>query len=116
MLFQPVLNNVFIKLAKRVYFNHTLYNSCIKCIYGLYVNDTKLKIFSQIVPFTSDIYKQQFLYWMALIKSIPAKWTQLISTQRDTEIASDQCFYDTIILTNSKLENIHTLISSIRYK
>ena len=53
---------------------------------------------------------------MALIKSIPVKWTQLISTQRDTEIASDQCFYDTIILTNSKLENIHPLISSIRYK
>ena len=53
---------------------------------------------------------------MALIKSIPGKWTQLISTQRGTEIASDQCFYDTIILTNRKLENIHTLISSVRYK
>ena len=39
---------------------------------------------------------------MALIKSIPAKRKQLISTQTDTEIGSDQCFHDMIILTNSK--------------
>ena len=113
VLCQPLWSNACIssKLDKTV--NPCLSSYGIHNVGDLFSDKAQLKQLNNFIPINSQVYKQQFMAWLTLIKSIPRSWIDKVLAKNETDKSINE---NDFIALDSFIIDIKGLTAQFFYK